>query len=342
MDRAAQLYKAKLYQKLSGYVSTQLIYIVAKLGLADLLKDGSKSCDELAKLTGVEVNRLYRILRGAVHSGLLLEEAEKRFFLTPLGACLQSDRPDSFYEIALLTGELFYPAWQGLEQTMETGAIAFEHTFEQNFYHYLAQNPAIEARFQNFMAARTHRTVAEVVKHYDFSRFHTVIDVGGGDGSLLKAVLEANPHLQGILFDTPSTIYKHDQSSPAEKSSVWSRCEAKSGDIFKRVPSGGDLYILSQVLHNWDDRQCIQALKNCYRAMRSDGRLLLLEQMMPEQARVQTPVIEMDLMMFVLFDGQERTSSEYETLLNAAGFQLKNCIPMKRFGMMLIESVKEK
>lgn len=334
------LARATVMQMLNGYVNTQIIYATAKVGLPDLLAAAPQTCAELTGATGLDQARLHRLLRGAVRCGLLLEEADGRFVLTPLGATLQRDVAGSVYEVALLTGEEWYPAWSALYQTLQTGETAFDTVFGESFFDHLAAHPAAKRHFNHYMASRTSQVVNELLRVYDFSQVTRVVDIGGGNGTLVTALLQAHPHLHGVVFDAPGVIDEARQQLAAAGLTApeAARGEVIGGDFFAGVPEGGDLYILSQILHDWDDEQCVQILRNCRRAMRAEGRVLILEQIMPPRVHKSSAVVDMDLAMLILTGGRERTIAEYEALFAAAGLHLDQTLAT-RFTVVLMEGV---
>lgn len=332
----AGIARASLLQKLGGYVNTQLIYLLAQLGVADLLVNGPKSSAALAAALGMAHAPLYRLLRGCVAGGLLTAVEPDCFAATPLTQLLESARPDSLRDYALLTGELWYPAWGSLSAALHSGDNAFAMVFGTDYYGYLAQESAHGARFQAFMQTRTLQSAQALTAVYDFSAATVVVDIGGGNGTLLQQVLTANLHLQGVLYDRPEVVAEAAQR--ADLQSLAARCDYRGGDFLRQVPEDGDCYILSQILHNWNDEQCQRILHNCSVGMRPSSRLLIVEQLLPERLQGNSPAIESDLMMLLFLDGQERTAAEYEKLLNRAGFDLVTVHSLKCLGYSLLEA----
>lgn len=315
----------KLSQMLQGYRYSQLIYVAIKLGIPDLLKDGPMDSDTLARLVEAEPQALKRFLRGLVRLGAAVEKNNGQFELTPLGDSLRSDSPGSLNEVAILIGEVLYPAWGDLLHAVRTGKTAFEQAFGMKLFEYLSQNPEAGERFNNFMVGLTTDIADALVEAYEFSPFARVVDVGGGYGILITSILRANSHLTGILFDIPAVIA--DAGQHIEAAGLASRCEALAGDCLESVPDGGDVYLISQVLHVWDDDRCVRVLKNCRQVIPKSGKLLIIEQVMPEPVDQSASVVGMDLMMMVLTGGRERSERDYRTLLAAAGFELTRIIP---------------
>lgn len=336
---ASGIARATLLQKLSGYVNTQLVYFIAKFGIADLLKANAKSSRLLAQELGMAHETLYRMLRGCVNVGLLIEVAPDSFITTPMAQLLESDRLDSLRDYALLTGEQWYPAWGGLLSGFETEQTPFEVVFGCDYYTYLAQNPSAGTRFNQFMQIKTEQTARALVESYDFTAATEVIDIGGGNGTLLQILLATYPHLQGILYDMPSVIAEAQQASALQ--TFGARYRFVSGSFMQTLPTGGDLYLLSQILHNWNDEQCLQILGKCASAMPPHGKLLILEQILPTHLEGYTPVVDYDLMMLVLFKGRERNAAAYEALLNTANLKMTAIYPLKRLEFSVIEAQKQ-
>lgn len=326
-----------LLQMVSGYWVSQALYVAAKLGIADLLKDGSKCCDELARATQVNAQALYRLMRGLASLGVFAESEPGHFTLTPLAACLQSDVPGSLRGIVLMGGGEYYQAWGNFFYSIQTGKSAFEDLYGMPLFEYYAQNPESgkmydEAQKSGSSAART-----AILKIYDFSGIRRLVDVGGGNGSLLTSILIANPTMQGVLFEQASVIAEAKDLIEVEGASK--RCELVAGDFFESVPSGGDAYILRYILHNWDDEGAIAILKNCHHAMVENGKILVIEQVIPPGNE---PFIGklLDLHMLVLFPGgRERTENEYRALFEASDFQLTKIVPTKA-NVSVIEGIR--
>lgn len=326
-----------MLQMASGYWVSQSLYVGAKLGIADLLKDGSKSCDELAQATGVNARTLYRLMRALASVGVFAEKEHGYFTLTPLAACLQSDIPGSIRTLVMMVGEEYYQAWGDLLYSIQTGASAFEHVYGMPLFEYYAQNPESGKIYDEAQTSGSKAAKAEIIKSYDFSTIRKLVDVGGGNGSLIWAILKANPTMQGVLFELPSAIAGAKDLIEAE--GVNERCELVAGDFFESVPSGGDAYMLKYVIHLWDDERAIAILKNCHRAMVENGKLLVIEQVIPPGNE---PFLGkfLDLHMLVLFPGGcERTEAEHRALFEASGFKLTKIVPT-RANLSVIEGVR--
>jgi hypothetical protein len=327
--------RKELARMLVGNQIQQAIYVAARLGIADLLKDGPHRSEELAQATGADPVSLYRVLRALASFGIFAEDEQGRFESTPLAALLQAGTPGSMRAFALWSGGVSYQAFGGLEYSVLTGKPAFEHHFGMEFYEYLARNPEVGTLFDELMAWNT-GPVAQVVAAYDFSGVKTIVDVGGGRGVLLAAVLNANPGMWGLLVDEARVL--QGAKSVLEAEGVDDRCMTVCADIYEEVPYGGDAYILKSVVHGVDDRKATRLLRNCREAMNDGGKLLLIEFIMPP-GNYQFPGKLMDLLMLVgSHGGRERSEEEFRSLYAAAGFQLTNIMPTK-YGYSVIEGV---
>ena len=314
-----------LLRMLRGYWVSQAIVAAAQLGVADLLADGPASCADLAERTGVPARSLQRLLRALASVGVFAEVADGTYGLTALASCLRKDLPGSLWASGLVTGELLYPAWGELLHSLRTGEPSFERVFGSGFFAYLGAHPDAGARFQQMMAQSKVAINAAVPAAYDFSGCKTIVDVGGGNGSLLASVLVANPSARGILFELPHVV---DQARrQLTDAGVAERCELVGGDFFVSVPAG-DTYLMRSILHDHDDEQSARILQACRAAMPPDGRLLVIEQVIAGEDEPGAWMPEfMDLQMLILLGGQERTTAEFRALFAAGGFQLQRVIP---------------
>ena len=247
-----------LLQMMTGYWVSQAIYVAAKLGIADVLAGGPKTSDELAEATGCHPQSLHRVLRALSSAGIFTETASASFALTPMAEFLQSEHPSSLRALACMYGEEQFRAWGDLLHSVKSGQRAFDNMFGADYFTYLAGHPESDRVFNEAMTGWTNQLVGGVVDAYDFSGFQTVVDVGGGYGALLAAVLERNPGIQGILFDQPQVVGA--ASDQLQAAGVADRCTLVGGDFFLEVPSGGDAYVLAQILHDWDDERCMEIL----------------------------------------------------------------------------------
>ena len=308
----------------TGYWASQAIYVAAKLGIADLLKEGPRNCDDLAGATWTHPPSLHRLMSTLVSLGVFAQEANGRFGLTPVGKALQSEVPGSMRAMVLTLGEEHYAAWGHLLHSVSTGQPAFDHVYKVGLFPYLAQHAAASETFNEGMANVTDVVAFAVVLAYDFSGMSTVVDVGGGHGALLTAILAANRKLKGTLFDVAPAV--KEAKARVNWGGLAARCEMVAGDFFESVPGGADAYILKNVLHDWDDEHCMAILRSCRCAMAEHSRILVVEAM---TTSANDPAFDrlLDLNMLVISGGRERSEAEYGALFDAAGLKLTKVIP---------------
>jgi hypothetical protein len=307
--------QAALQQMTNGYWATQIIYVAAKLGIADLLTDGPQGLAALAQATETHAPSLYRLMRALAGLGVFVENGDGDYEATALGRCLVSGSPGALRARAILNGEDWYTAWGDLLHSVRTGETAFEHAYGMPVFEHLAANPDTAATFNESMASSTESMTRAVADAYNFAGLRTIVDVGG--------ILQANPQARGVLFDRPTVAAA---GGLLASMGVADRCEVVAGDFFEAVPGGGDAYLLSFIIHDWDDDRSVTILKNCRRAMADDARLLLIEQVVPPSNQPSLSKLY-DLHMLVLAGGRERREDEYRSLLAAADFQLERVIP---------------
>ena len=327
MQRVSQdaLPSAQLTQMIFGFMTSQSISVAAKLGVADLLKDEAKSAGELAQATGVQARPLYRILRALSSVGIFAEDHAGRFRLTPLAEPLRSDAPDSLRGLAIFMGADFHwRVWSDLLYSAQSGQPGFERIYGKPIFDYLAENPAAAQVFNDAMTSFSASVSTAVIKAYDFTGITRLVDVGGGHGLLLASILERYPQMSGVLFDAPSVI--DGAKEVIEAHGVGGRCDAVGGDFFVSAPAGGDAYIMKHIIHDWEDERALTILQNCHRAMTENGKLLVVEIVIPEG---NTPSLGkfLDLEMLMFLHSYERTEDEYRSLLERAGFKLTRIVP---------------
>jgi SAM-dependent methyltransferase len=300
---------------------SRVIYVAAKLGIADLIDEGPRSSDDLAASLGVNADALHRVLRALSGAGVFAELPERRFASTPLGATLRTGVPGSMRAFVLLFGgDVYARAWLDLLTSVQSGKTAVEHVFGAPLYPYLARHPEDARLFDEAMTSFTSVENAAVAARYDFSAFRTLVDVGGGHGSLLTAVVERNPALLGTLFDQPHIV--DGARARIAASAIASRCEVVAGNFFEAVP-GADACMLKHIVCNWDDDAAIRILKSCHRALPPGGRILVIESVIAHSA----PAELLDVHLLTVVGGRMRTEKEHRSLLAAAGFQLTRLLP---------------
>lgn len=324
MDREPIAPRNVLMQMIAGFQVSQAIYVAAALGIADLLADGPRSVDDLAEVAEAHPATLYRLLR-ALASADIFEERDGLFGLTPLAQYLRSDVPNSARAWVLHLGQpYFWTTWGHLLYSVRTGEPAFHKLYGTNPWEYRAHHPEENAIFNAAMASLSADVVDAVVGSYDFSGIDVLADIGGGTGSLLAAVLAANPTLRGILFDQPHVVAS--AKPMLERAGVAERCEIVSGSFFDSVPGGADAYLLKSIIHDWDDAEAIAILSTCRRAMGDRSRLLLIEPVI-QPGNDPDPSKFSDLNMLVMLGGRERTADHFKTILAESGFTLTRIIP---------------
>lgn len=317
--------KSQMIKMMGGYRKTQMIYVAAKLGLADLLAAGPKTADELAKAAGVHSRSLYRLLRALASFGIFAEDAKGCFGMTALAEQLLSDKPHSLRPFALSYGESWWwGAWGGLLHSVRTGETAFDHVHGRGVFDYLGDDEEAAAIFNANMTAMTKTEAQAVVAAYDFSGVGVLVDVGGGHGALTAAILKKHSRTRAIVFDRPSVI--EGAENHLAKEGITDRYQLVSGDFFESIPRGGDIYTLKDIVHDWNDERVIAILYNCRRAMTKEATLLIMERVIPPGNEPALGKM-IDINMLVMTGGMERTESEYRKLLDSAGFVLDRVVP---------------
>jgi hypothetical protein len=324
-----------MMQMLGGLRVARLIYAAAELGIADLLADGSKSIDELAQATETHAPSLYRLMRSLASVGIFAEY-ERHFSLTPLAEFLQSDTPDSVRAAVKFFGQDWHwNVWENLHYSVKTGEPAFEHLYGQGLFDYY-QDPEVARVSSESKASISQRAAQSLLANYDFSSMNKVVDIGiYASGCTISAILQANPTVQGVLFDYPAAIAAATASELAQAT----RCEMIAGNCLDSVPSGGDAYILMFVVHNWDDDRAAQLLKNCREAMTANGKLLIIEMIMPlGNEPFVGKLIDLESLLTTP-GGYERTEAQYRSLLETVGFKVTRIIPTQTANS-IIEAVR--
>ncbi len=298
-----------------GAIAVQAIHVAAALGIPDLLAEGTRTVDLLAAATDTHAQTLRRLMRALTSLGIFAEVSDGAYRHTALSDVLRRDHPESMHAWAVMLGAGFM--WQPigrLGETVKSGKPAFEEVFGRQFFEYLSEHSSDAAVFDRAMSSVARYTAA-IVNGYDFSGCERIVDIGGGRGVLLNGILSANPRARGLLYDLPGVL---ERASPPGDPSVAARLEMSAGSFFNGVPSGADTYILSGVLHDWDDESAKRILTNVRRSIRTDGRLLIMDTVLTESTGPERAL--MDVLMMVLTGGRERTESEFRTLLHEAGF----------------------
>jgi hypothetical protein len=314
-----------LVQMATAHWNSRLLHGAARLGLADRLADKSLTADELARSTGTHAQSLYRMMRTLASLGLFTEDNEHRFSLTAMGEPLRSDIPGSVRSTVLtLAGDMFTRSLDHVLYSAQTGKTGFEKAFGMPLFDWLANHAAEASMFSETMVGLHGAEPPAVATAYDFATFDNIVDVGGATGNLLFAVLSQHRKLHGILFDLPHVVC--DASALIKAHGLSDRIRIVSGNFFESVPGAADAYLLSHIIHDWSEEQCLTILGHCRRAMRPDSRLLIIEAVLAT-GNAPHPGKMLDFVMLTVAGGQERTEPEYRALLNKAGFELARVVP---------------
>jgi hypothetical protein len=313
-----------LFQMASAYWISQAIYAAAKFGIADILKDGPKSCREIASAIKADEASLFRLMRVLCMLEVCRANDAGNFELIEFGRPLQSGVSGSLRAMVLTLGELHYQSWGHLCESVQTGHPGFERVYGGKMFEFLEKNSDAGETFNLAMTDFSAFVSYAVLLSYDFFGIKSIVDVGGGYGKLLTSILDVYPQMQGVLFDLPAVI----DAANAQIDSLpcRDRCAAIAGNFLESLPRGADLYLLSGVIHDWDDRGAQLILRNCRNAMRSNGRVLVVECVVPDGSEPSFSKL-LDLNMLVMTGGRERTAGEFLDLLSEAGLKLSRIIP---------------
>ena len=319
-----------VYQMAIGHYFSRALFVAAKLGIADLLKDGPRGSSDLARATDTHAPSLARMLRLLASAGIFEEVDKGEFQLTPLGDLLRCDVPGSMRPLVMLfAGVGLQDSWKELEYCVRTGEPAFRRTNpDADPFTQIAQDPEQAANFDKAMATFAPQTAAAIAAAYDFSQFKKVVDIGGGNGALLIGILKTHPSLRGVVFDLPHVAER--ANSEVAAAEVADRCEVVAGSFFDRVPSGADAYLLKHVIHDWNDERGTVILKNCRTAMPPMAKLLIVEGVYPPRidlSPASRSATANDLNMLVATGGRQRSEAEFRELFAASGFRLTRIVP---------------
>jgi O-methyltransferase domain len=311
----------QMYSMLNSHFLVQALHVAATLKIADLLADGPRTVEQLADASSSHPASLYRLLRLLAGAGVFAEEESGRFGLTPLASTLRTGTPDSVRDWALfIAAPPVWAAWGNLLHSVRTGESAFEHTYGLPLFGYMNDHPQLGMAYNNWMAKQSELQNGAVLASYDFAAHHRVVDVGGGQGATLAAILQAHSHLTGVLFDLPRVV-----SKVTLPETIAQRCEIVAGDMLKSLPAGGDVYLLKRVLMDWNDEVATDALTRCRDAMAEDGKVLVIEPIVPQGNEPSVGKF-LDVTMLVMQHGRVRTESEHRALFQAAGLRLTRTI----------------
>ncbi|MFC3995041.1 ArsR family transcriptional regulator [Nocardiopsis sediminis] len=321
--------RKKLSDLVFGAMAAHVVGLATRLRLADAIGDRERSADDLAAEYGLPPATVHRVLRALAALEVLTENSPGRFSLAPAGTLLRSDSADSVYALTrAFTDPVMLRAWERLDHSVETGRTAFDEVFGTDFFDHLKGEPELSALFNAAMSQATRRAAAVLPDAYDFGRFHTVMDIGGGDGTLLREILRRHSGLRGIVFDSEAGAAQAGDTFAA--AGIADRCTVATGDFFESVPEGADLHVVKSVLHDWDDRRSAQILRHCRWALPDHGRLLAIEPVLPDvvDSTISSRIYLSDLNMLVNVGGLERTRDDFARLFHNAGFTLISAFPL--------------
>lgn len=317
----------ELMRLINGYQVSQALHVAATLGVADQLKEGPKSYDVVAEACGVHPTSLYRLLRALAGVGVFHESGNKEFSLTPLGICLTGDALGSRRNWARYIGRPgHWRHWGNLLHSIKSGENAFGFTHGMEAWAYRKQNPEEQDVFDSAMTGNSRSQARAALEAYDFGRFGCIVEVGGGQGLLLKEILLACPASRGVLFDQPQVIASADQGLAS--AGLAQRCEIVGGSFFESVPEGGDAYVMKFILHDWDDHAAIDILRTCRRAMSPTATLIVIERVVGPPNEGPEGKLS-DLNMLVTHGALERTHQEFNNLLKSGGFEVTEVVPTR-------------
>jgi hypothetical protein len=312
---------------ISGFWVSQLVFVAASLGIADLVAKGPKTVEELARKTGTKASHLRRVLRALASLGIFAETTNGKFKTTPLAAMLRSGVPGSLRDFArMCVDDYNWQAWSALEHGVRTGDLPFDHVHGKPVFPFLKEHPEKDEIFSASMASISGVENPAIAKAYDFARFATLVDVGGAHGHLLATILRRNRKLRGVLYDQPQVVAAAAKSGFLSEHSLARRCETEGGDFFQSVPEGAGGYLLKYILHDWTDDQALQILRNCRTAMAPSGRVLVVERVITPGNGADWGKL-LDINMMVVPGGRERTKDEFRDLFRRAGLKLTRVIP---------------
>ncbi|MFF0436141.1 methyltransferase [Streptomyces sp. NPDC004327] len=317
----------RMFEIVTSYWVSRAVHAGTALGVPDLVAEAPRTAAELAAATGTDPRSLHRLLRALEGVGVLSVDDEGRYATTALGDTLRTDVPGSLASLVQLElGTAHHGTWGRLAESVRTGAPVFEAANGIPIWEYFERTPELADHLGKAMTGLTAMVADAVVEAFDFAPYGTVVDVGGGEGGFLSAILRAQPEARGIVFDLPHVV-ANGRARVAE-AGLADRCELVGGSFFEKVPEGGDLYTMKWVLHDWNDESSIEILKSVRRVMSPEARLLVVDTVVPEGGGF-SPSKIIDLNMMVLSGGQERTAEEFRALFDAAGFTLTRILPTR-------------
>jgi hypothetical protein len=323
-------------QMACGYIASSALNAAARLKIADLLNNGPKHVTDLAKETSTSADILYRILRALASSGVFVEVTPHVFANTPISEVIRSDHPQSIYDMVIWICDAFhYDCYRDMMPILQDGKSAAEHVFQKPVFEAIFSDPDLARSFNNAMTSMSAQVIPAVLQAYDFSGIGTLADIAGGHGFAITSILKKYPEMKGILFDLPNVVVG--ASDRIEKMQLIDRLKVVEGDFFESVPRA-DAYIMKHIIHDWDDEKSIAIIKNCGKNLESGGKVILIETVLPigNEPHMGKWI---DIEMFMLPGGRERTKEEFRELFDRAGFKLNKVVPTQS-PLWVVESEK--
>lgn len=326
-----------MFGMMHGQFVSATVYVVAKLGIPDILKDGPKSLSELAELTKTDEQNLERVMRALATIRVFRRNPDGMYELTALGETLCSDAEDSLRDMTIACCEVSFPALPGFLDCVKTGSNPFQEHFGKHVWEYFSENLPLGETFDRAMSRATERHVATIAQTCDLGDAKTIVDIGGGRGALISALLNANPGVHGILYDRPEVAQEAERR--LQEAGLSDRCQVVAGSFLESVPEGGDVYFIKHVLHDWDDEHVLKILGNCRRAMSPESRLLIIEMLTEHDEFVRDLLCKWyDFVQMVSVGGRERTAEEFGALLAKSGFRLASVTPTNEVDVLYLEA----
>lgn len=325
----------KVMQLLTATWINQSLYVVTKLGIPDILSEEPKTVENLSEITKSYAPFLYRIMRALASIGFFYENENRVFSITPMGEMLQKNKMQAI--VLMFLSEWHNHAWEKLFHSVQTGNVAFDTAFGKPCFEWFKENPEEADVFNKANQIKAVASHTMITNFYDFSHLNSIVDIGGGYGGLLYNILNAFPHIKGIVADLP--YMKEKVEKQITDNNLRGRCDFRECNFFEKFPDGYDCYILSNILHDWDDDKCEKILKNCYNVMHPNGILIVIESIIPDR-NVFSIAKLLDIEVLVMGGGKERTEIEYRELLNKSGFNLSKIIDTKE-SVSILECVKQ-
>ena len=328
----------QMFQMITGFWTSCCIYVAAQLNIPDLLAEKPKTALQLSVETKTHASSLYRLLRTLSSVGVFYENEKSEFELTPLGNTLRADVPGSLKFHAIMNLRYHYSAWGNLLEAVKTGETAFDNLHKMSAWEYYEKDKEGSENFNKAMSGVTQMVIPHILAAYDFTQFKSIVDVGGGNGALLCAILKKSEKSMGVVFDMAHA--KQQALANIKLNNLQERCAFEEGSFFEHLPEGASAYMTKSVLHDWDDEQSKKILSKVREAMPQGSKLLLIENVIPAR-NIPHPAKLMDMNMLVMTGGRGRTASDWQELVEDAGLAFSKIIPLQSPMYSIIEAEKK-